>query len=142
MISFKLFNDADEVMSERALFGLGNRCTRHRYITPPPPPPEYVVQRPAPAAVAHSNMVEELTEHMKRMGKTPHGHGVPTAEYCEPYEGSESNSVFSIPATRRESVALQQNFRGYQQERVYRGPKPNIPHFTKEIGRASCRERV
>ena len=112
------------------------------YFPPPPPPPEYVVQRPAPAAVAHSNMVEELTEHMKRMGKTPHGHGVPTAEYCEPYEGSESNSVFSIPATRRESVALQQNFRGDQQERVYRGPKPKIPHFTKADPREFPRLKI
>lgn len=105
----------------------------------PPPSNEGAAPEPVPIAAAHSNLVEELTEHNRRMSTRPGRAPVPTPEYVDGDAGPSSASVFSIPVAASEPAAPQSGpieFRP-QEERVYRGPKPSIPLFTKGDPRES-----
>lgn len=110
----------------------------------PPPPHEAAAPEPVPVAAAHSHLVEELTEHLKRMGMRPGKAPIATPEYFDADAGSDGASVFSLPVAAREPIARPAGTSEFrpQQEPVYRGPKPSIPFFTKGDPREFTRLKI
>ncbi|RXN24065.1 hypothetical protein ROHU_036624 [Labeo rohita] len=129
---------------------------------PPPPvvdddilPPAVDVPPPPPRRV--SNLVEELTNRLRKLETKDQPRSCEsTPEYCEP----ASYSMLSSPQQRTRDY-LQSRYpqtapttsmpfyrdtgqHPYypQQERIYRGPKPTIPDFTKGDPREFARLKV
>ncbi len=135
---------------------------------PPPPPPvaddipllQTAVNKPLPPppTAAVPDLVEELTACLRRLGRTSHPPSCPaTSEYFEPDDGSSvASDVQRAHDTDRQSryppipphVSMQyrketgEEFHNPQREKVYRGPKPTIPDFTKGDPREFARLKI
>ncbi len=135
---------------------------------PPPPPPvaddipllQTAVNKPLPPppTAAVPDLVEELTACLCRLGRTSHPPSCPaTPEYFEPDDGSSvASDVQRAHDTDRQSryppipphVSMQyrketgEEFHNPQREKVYRGPKPTIPDFTKGDPREFARLKI
>ncbi|XP_067283159.1 uncharacterized protein [Pseudorasbora parva] len=113
----------------------------------PPPPPRHNV----------SDMVEELTTKLRRLqNKEQTPSGISTPEYCEP----EMYPMATTPQQRAQyysqsrhpQTAPTANLPSYrdtgqhpyyhQQEKIYRGPTPTIPDFTKGDPREFARLKI
>lgn len=108
---------------------INTRYSEFDMLPPSPPPPA----QPIHPSRNYSYVVDELTERMQRTGMSPQRRQPATPEYCEPDPVCEWDSISNASSYRgrpKPSAQAQQP-RDYQQERVYRGPKPKIPHFTK-----------
>ncbi|XP_056336224.1 uncharacterized protein LOC130247068 [Danio aesculapii] len=131
---------------------------------PLPPPPvvddgflSLAVDIPPPLPRHMSNFVDELTSRLRNLKTKDHLLSCPsTPEYCEP----ESFSMALPPQQRTREYPLskypqttpisskpfcmdhEQHPYYPQQERMYRGPKPTIPDFTKGDPREFARLKV
>ena len=107
---------------------------------PPPPPPvtDESIDTPLPLPPPPQRLVSEVTERMRNITTTApqtpvihhHSAEIQTPQYCPPYSPSCSS---------KEPHEL---FTTIQHEKVYRGPKPKIPAFTKGDPREFSRLKV
>lgn len=112
----------------------------------PPPPPRHM-----------SNLVDELTTRLRNLGtKDPPVPCPSTPEYCEPecyfIASAPQQRTRDYPQSRHPQTAPISSKPFYrdtgqhpyylQQEKIYRGPKPTIPDFTKGDPREFARLKV
>ncbi len=99
----------------------------------PPPPPPVADDFPQPIKNPSMDVVEDLTARMHRLGDVP-----PPPPPQPPHQTHNPvQAPLSRAPTHPHSSPLPP-----QQERIYRGPQPSIPKFTKEDPREFARLKI